>query len=354
MMNNNIWSLLAEKSLHLVAAPMPPVTELRFDRTGVACQEVTGQRLLPDAGYFGVSLNEVCLAKGREWWSTYEPLVYCEVTYRFGSERIVVPKVLGASALKLDVNGKSFELPHGFVTKNIQILPAQPFQGGAVELKFVLYKAKQTDYCKKFLKIIDSLSQNVGFIDSVAVAAKMANVLVDAISSLFDLGDCEPVLGHHIGLNSALDGLREQSIALLSGSAEGGNFTVFQNQLASKIDDAPLRRDYLLYSLWSTSSPDPGACESKLRSELLATALKPNEESWVQTKAMLLTYYQELLKSPNLLPKDADRLFEEARDRVVVLHDHAKKASLMSVGQQPHVMANIKKLDLATNQIMAL
>ncbi len=312
-----------------------PVNEIRhFHPDGSPFLRANeGNEIVPETHYFGVTLNQMNLRAGQEWWVTYDPLVYISVEFRYGAERVTVPKLIGPSVLRGQLPMADTKLAHGFVIKNLRVVGPHPFRGDDITLTVVLYKVKRTDYAKHFLRFAETISGSIGLPAQVDMVIKVGGVVVDALEALFEVSETKAVLGHQIGFNaSSLRGLQAQMVGIFDGqnSATGStSIRVVEDELIAPNSVG----NFVLYSLWKSDrrSNEGAASFSDLAAKIRECALSANEEAWTRGKAMLLTLYQQLLSSPDLVRDEAKQLFSNYREEMLALRTQAQDVSLMSV-----------------------
>src|SRR5262249_9555724 len=151
--------------------------------------------------YFGLTVNEIGLARGREWWSSYDPLVYVCLDFAYGRQRISVPALIGPSALRGMLPANDMGMPHGFVVRDLRVVGPQVFRGGPVDLTIILYKIRRDDYAKELLGLAESIASAIGVPAEVASAFRIGSAVVDAMEAVLKIGSIEPIVGHRIGLN---------------------------------------------------------------------------------------------------------------------------------------------------------
>jgi len=332
------WDRITTFASKLASAPIPRVTALSFNDSGAQSDRGT-RELQRNQEYFGLTINEIFLAKGREWWSSYDPLVYVCVDFAYGRERISVPMLVGPSALRGRLPANDMDLPHGFVVQDVRVLGPQVFRGGPVDVTIILYKVRRDDYAKQFLGFAESISNAIGIPAEISSVIKIGGTIVDAMEALLRIGDVEPIVGHRVGLNaSPLTGLRTQSVALLAGEcAESATARVVDGRLESRASgDAFRSQDHVLYSLWGMQYREvPDALPLfGLVDKMLECASAGDDDSWARAKSILVTLYQQMLISPDLTAKDADSLFDDYKQKIVRLREESKRVQLMSVGKQ--------------------
>lgn len=353
---------MKERLAAIVAAiaqgPMPTLAQWRFDEAGVRSAR-GGRRLLEDKDYFGVTLDRLHLAAGRQWWSTYDPLVYIEVEFLYGDSRIAVPRLLGPAAIRRQLPAGLAELPHGFSVRSLPVIGPLPYRGGPVVITVVLYKIQHTNYAKAILSFLESLSSATGLGKLAETYLQIGGVLTDAVDTLFHMGEAVPLLGHQVGLAAQPgDGLRAQTVALLSGAADDAGARFVDGRLLRGEGGEPDAFDHAIYTVWPSDAPSREA-ELAFRTSferMTFEASRGTDESWGRAKGMLMAVYAELIASADLFAPDADRLFETQRARMKEVRDRARETALMSIetrGDKP-VADDARRLDAMTRSVLEL
>jgi hypothetical protein len=320
----------------MATSRMPPVKEWRFDEAGARLPR-GGRRLQEGEDYVGVRLDGLHLAAGRQWWSTYDPLVYVEVEFQYGRERISVPRLLGPAVMKRQLPGGLEELPHGFSIRNLPVVGAIPYRGGPVVLTLVLYKTRHTNYSRAMLSFLETLSSATAVGGIAGPALQFGRVLTDAVDALFHMGETVPIVGHQVGLNvTPGEGLRAQTVALVSGEADEAGACVADGRLRRGDRDDFDAFDHAVYTVWGSASPSPEAvlAFNPAFDRMNDEAALGTDESWQRAKAMLMAAYPALTASPDLLAPDAERLFAAQRDRIKRTRDVARETTMMSIGRE--------------------
>jgi len=352
-MTAGVWDRIGALAQRAAGSPMPHATMMRFDEAGKVSEQPQSE-VRRDESYFGVTLSEINLARGREWWSSYDPVVYVSLDFVYGRERVSVPRLVGPAALKGDLAADKLELPHGFAVRNIGVAGPHPFRGDRVNLTVILYKVRRTDYARKVLGFAETLSSAVGLPAEIGTVVKIGTSVVDAMEALFEIGDTEAVVGHQVGLNtSPLSGFRTQTVALLAGASPVQDGTrLSEGQLVSSSADGYRASDYVVYSVWAAPSRENESTLPfhDLVPRMYECALAGDDDSWQRGKSILIALYQQMLTSPDLLSREADDLFDQYKTRMLDLRTRAQKAKLMSTRPGAEVSDGGDKLPVKTVQ----
>ncbi|MGY3120313.1 esterase/lipase superfamily enzyme [Bradyrhizobium sp. S3.14.4] len=333
-------------------APPPATTIIRF--SGDACVPATGEEIVRDRDYFSITLNEMYLTKGREFWSTYDPLVFVSVDFIYGPDVINVASIVGPNTLR----GKQ-ELPHGFLINDIKVVGPHPFRGGSIAITVVLYKTKNQDYAKRVLQFAEGISKSIGVPAGIELVSKVGSSLLDAFETLVAMGDCVPVTGHRVEINSnTIEGFVASYTALVAGEEKASTKLLVKNSRLMDDEGRPYRRsDFVLYSIARNERRDQETTLPfyDMLGEIDRAAMSDDAQSWARAKASLVVLYQKMLTSPDLTPVEADSLFEKYKQSMMERRERALKATLMS-GRPPklgydsdskfdQIVDDLKKLD---------
>jgi hypothetical protein len=292
------------------SAPMPIPTYASFSK-GSSASVGNDAAFVPDQCYFNLMLNEIFLKDGRDWWSLFNPSVYVNVDFVYGAERLSVPSIVGPATFK----GKE-QLPHGFLMSDINVVGPHPFRGDRIGITLVLYRVKTTDYAKSTLNFAESVSSAIGVPADMNMVAKCGSTVLSALETLVNMNDCNPVIGHRIELSRAI-GLEPSYHALISGKVDLENLKVVGNKLLYKNGDR-LQDDYVLYSIFSSRKREEIRTLDFYKSiaVLDAASLSNDEKGWERAKSAVITIYQEMIASPDLIGSQAEEVFGELIERM--------------------------------------
>ncbi len=353
-MSTTGWDLL-KRAKSVLNTKMPYRTELVFDAVGGDSRLPEESELRRNRDYFGLTVNQIWLRDGQQLFSTYDPLVYVAVDFPYGSQRVTVPKIIGPSALKSGLSSVSDKLPHGFVVRDIRAVGPHPYRGEQVGITVILYKVKHTDYAKRVLGFTEKLSSALGFPADIVSISKIGGSMIDAIETLFDMGDSEPVLGHRIELNaSPMYGFQPRSVALISadvGSNAGLN--VSAGRLLSSSGADYRSDDYVLYTVWGTPS-----CENETRlpfhslvKKIKECARAGDDLSWQRGKALLMTLYQQMLESDDITETEAGILFAQYKNEMLEQRDLSRSLHEMSTSDSDVASQGVHRKEILENRL---
>jgi hypothetical protein len=312
-----------------------------------------GQRIAKDGDYFTLTINELKLRDGREFFSTYDPLVYAAVEFVHDKERIAVPMLIGPSALT-DKVGK---LPHGFLINDIVLAGPHPFRGGRVSITIVLYKARNKDYAKRILQFVEGISAAVGIPANVALLSKVGLSLLDAFETLLEMGDSEPIVGHRIDIDTATTrGFSTGVTALIAGPEDVDDLKVRDGRLLTLAGGPYCRCDYVLYSVGRAHWREQESTLPfyRLTEEIGVAALAGDSHSWKRAKALLITLYQQMIACPDITREEADILFNRYKSLMLRYKEEAADTHILSAARQPKPPPFISDLNRALDEVNSL
>jgi hypothetical protein len=336
----------------IAAAPLPRAKVLRIPPQQCFPPDVAGRWLQKDTDYFSIRVNEICLAEGRRLWQEYEPMVLVITDFIYGSKRTVVPFVVGPGLLKKTQS----ELPRGMVYNDILVAGPHPFRGGNIAISVILYKVKRENYAEGLLQVIEGISSAVGTPADIAMLTKVGGAVLEGLGVLLNMRDTVPLIGHRMdvdttmGFSSGFYLLSSDApdLSLSSLNVQNGRLT----NLLSETGSPSVRPvDYVLYSV--NSSPRR-ADETTLSFHPLykeaRAAVLTGKEGWTRAKSILLTLYQHMLNSDDLVPAETEELFEKFRTELLAIRARREEVAVLSkMGQ-----IDRPEIDTRTMEILSL
>lgn len=355
------WKNLVIKAGSLCLKGSPETSQLTFRSDPE--QDARESEIREQAHYFGVTLNEIHLRYGQEFHLSYDPLLYLAIDFKYGSQRVTVPRLIGPSALGPLLMTAGGKLPHGYVVRDIRVVGPHPYRGDPVGITVVLYKIAHTDYAKRVLAFAEKLAGVVGFPADLSMVFKIGGAVVDALETLFDLNDSVPLMGRRFELNaSPINGLQPQRVALInSGDKPLPPLEVRDASLVHESGQPFSDRDYVLFDLWKTESRglDTDLLSATMVEKMYECGLAGDPESWRRGKSILLTLYQQLLSSIDLTEADAEQMFELHKEKLLKCKEHSRRVALMreEAPERPLAqswMSEIKRMNNKTREILEL
>jgi len=205
--------------------------------------------------YFVVRINELFLSYSRKWFSTYDPVVFVTTEFIYNAEKFAVPFVVGPTMM----SNKMDKIPEGMIFQDTAVAGLHPYRGGNFILSIVLGRNLQENYLRKLIGVIEKTAATYtgGFATVVSSYAKVANVVLDGMETLFSSSDVEPLIGcRKEFMQEALDEFSSGYFVLMNtdeNEIEEKKFFVKANRLyyGDSLNNAkPCRdADYVLYSI---------------------------------------------------------------------------------------------------------
>lgn len=295
--------------------------------------------------YFIVTINEMFLKDKREWFKTYDPVVFTVAEFLYDGEKTDVPFVVGPSVL-----GNKIELPEGFIFQDTIVAGLHPYSGGSFAITVILSKMKQQDYLRKLLDVVESTAATytTAFATAVNQYVKVGKIVLDNIEKLTNAKDIEPLIGSRKEfLPDRGDNFLPGYFAVINGGESKINpddFFVKENRLYIGNPDAGGRlyreNDYVLYSIMASNSRSdieklPFYKQWKELQQFIKEMpdIGPNEQTLINGKLFML---QDTLRmSPDLTK-------EQVRDLIQMFRDELKQSI-----EDRKVLSNNEKTPLA-------
>jgi hypothetical protein len=353
----SLFDQLVKLATKMAAAPLPrPKIEWLAPEKCLP-SGVAGQVIRKDQAYFSIRVNEIFLHEGRHLWKGYEPMVLVMTEFVYGGTKTLVPFVVGPNLLK---NAEG-ELPHGLVYKDILVAGPHPFRGGNVGISLILYKIKRKDYAKGLLQVLEGVSSAVGMPADMAMLTKVGKAVLDGLGTLLNMQDTVPVVGHRMDIDtSSITGFTS-GYCLLSTQGDG-DFSQVQVQNGQLIDPlspaaagkAPMH-DYVLYSVHTSSRRGDETTLSFYPLQKQAReAILSAEEGWTRAKSMLLTLYQHMLNSDDLISAETEELFEKFKTELLAIKTRREQVTVLSETRHRGRRTKETRLDSRTAEILSL
>lgn len=354
-MNPNIFQHLGKlfEALKHSRVSMPTISSFPPDKC--LPSGTVGEEIVKNEDYFSLEINELYLAYDRRWWSTYDPAVLIITEFLYNKTITVVPKIVGPAMIG-NTPGK---LPLGVVLHDTRAVGPYPYRGGRISVTVVLYRVRHDSAARRLLHFVEQVSSAVGVPADYGTLTKVGHTILEGVESLMGMGETEPVAGHRVELDGErLQGLRSASTVLISANdQELNNLWVESGRLrtwAADKSEAPFEAaDYVLYTLQRHSSrgdemtlPFYTLYEQAIRSAMLAD---DEGESWKQAKASLLTLYQQMVVSPDITDREADRLFARYTEDLKEKREIARNIQKLGQGTPDRAPADRRRLKQAVS-----
>ncbi|MFD9903366.1 hypothetical protein [Streptomyces sp. NPDC059063] len=304
-----------------VFADIPPE---RVDRP------FTAAPLVPDRDYFEVCVERVHLAHGREWLSTFAPLVTALTEFSYDGAHTLVPAVVGPGLLERLGAGA----PPDAVVAGTRVAGPYPVRPGGVAVTVVLHRIEQKQLLTPVLEAVEGVSSALSLSAGLAPFTAVARVLLNGVSAL--TGGDSPLLGRRDQFSHTRPGY----FALLDPDAgyDPAGLWVRQGALAVRAPDgsfAPLlSADYVLYRVGQVDQAEVDVAALPLyqawRLVLQEAARAHSDGVWESAKVRMSALVAMLYSSPDLTWSHADALRGEWTERMKALRAIAITHSQLS------------------------
>jgi hypothetical protein len=312
-----------------------------------------GETLRPGERYFQVRVNEMFLARERNWFTTCYPMVYVGSEFLYDREEVAIPFVIGPSTLGPSVDVAT----HDMVFRNTRVAGVSPYRGGRLTITLVLYRVAHENYARNVLNMVENLAGALDFASAIGVYTRISGALLDGVETLTGAEGTAPVLGHRIEIDPDAGDRVDPAYFVLVDMPEDrlAKYELWVRDDAlvhgPTLESAkPFRdADYVLYSLAST--PQRSDIERlpffELWQRVLKEAAVPQNESWASAKANMLSLYQTMLLSPDLLRDHARALASRySSEMKQVFDDAVDMANLSDEAGEADEQADIRNESL--------
>jgi hypothetical protein len=340
----------------IASGPLPRAKVLYISPEQCFPPATAGRPIHKDADYFSIRVNEIGLAEGRHLWQEYEPMVLVISEFIYAGKRTTVPFVVGPGLLKKTQT----ELPRGMVYSDILVAGPHPFRGGNVAITLILYKIKRENYARGLLQVLEGISSAVGAPADIAMLARVGNTVLDGLGVLLNMRDTVPLIGHRVDVDTTTG--FDSRFCLLSSHVPDVDFSSLQVRNGQLIDPlsatgeqhgAP--RDYILYSI---NSAPRRADETTLSFHPLykqaRDAIFSGKEGWTRARSILLTLYQHMLNSDDLVPGETEELFQKFKNELVAIKTRREEVAVLSRAGEADGRSRQSQIDNRTAEILSL
>lgn len=220
-------------------------------RAGFKIGKPDGEPFIDRKHYMQVLVNEMYLAKEREWWVRYAPVALVATTYLYGTENQTAPVVVGPALLKQysqDVDGT--------IIRNAPVTSLHPYQGGAVTFTVIFTKVEKANNADKVLDVLEGFAEVASpLAPAIPFSSylKIAGNVMTGARVLFDLPKTQPIVAYRETINPQISQVLEPMHLVLIDTQgltdeEKRKFRVRDSQLY--YGDAPYREnDFVLLEI---------------------------------------------------------------------------------------------------------
>ena len=298
--------------------------------------------------YFSIIVNELFLLNGRQWFTTYDPMVFAVTEFSYGPEKRAVPFVLGPSLLQ----PYDQMPPQGMLFRDTRVLGLHPFRGDDLALTLILSKVQRTDYASQLLRFVETVGSAVGAAAGLGPLIKVADALLDATGSLLGDSATTPVVGMRLGFGGEYSDspLVPAYVALIAAQDVDPTKLRVEGGRLIGADGGPFREtDYVLAYVDQQERRDERALESfdELWERAVAEAMDVGApDSWNNARAQMLVLAQTLLLSPDVTRKHARELIAEYKSTLRGIRDEAESIAHLGARDSPQLV-ELHRVDAA-------
>jgi hypothetical protein len=280
--------------------------------------------------YFTARVNMLCLQHDRRWLTTWHPMLVSVVEFRYGTQEVSVPFVIGPSMLKERADA---QIPLATVFAGTEIVGVHPYVGDRVCVTVLLYRVQHDDYVKRVLGVVEKMAAAFDYSAVLSQYLMIAGAVVDGIDAILGVKDTTPVMGHRIEYNpNAGEVFRPGYYALHTGTLPAPESLWVRDHILRAGGDAttakPVREDVVLYSI--TGTPVRNDIPSlpwfrPLWERVSRAANTPDDSGKRVAKEHLGFLYEQLMASDDVARGQVDAIYEEYESLARKIHDVAKK-----------------------------
>lgn len=285
--------------------------------------------------YLTLTVNELFLSKARQWWVKYQPMVIFATSFIKGNTTVTVPAVVGPSLLER----QGEELPQGLVINDIDVAGPIAYRGGTLSISVILYRLERTNHARDLLRVVEGVSKSLGPSADLTLLTKVGAPLLDGLESLLSLDGTVPVMGQRFTMSPIGPGGMKTFFAALIGPAATLSEKLCVNQgrlrLAGGADPFTLD-DYVLYNLAAATRRTDEATLPfyPLYERALKDAFRGGEDNWKAAKGTFSEVWQQMLVSPDLIPEQAEELYEMWKAKLLEEKKRGENTRMLSTGAE--------------------
>jgi hypothetical protein len=298
---------------------------------------VKGYQAAPfEAGrhYFTVRADSMGLEHDRSWFTTWQPMLVAVTEFRYGTEEVSVPFVIGPARLRQRANA---EIPFATVFAATQLVGTHPYVGDRVAVTVLLYRVKHDDYVKRVLGVVEKMAAAFDYATMLSPYLKLAGAVIDGIDAILGVQDTTPVLGHAAEYNpNAGDVFRPGYYAVTTGNVP--EVWVHEDHVlrtgADRAAEA-VRDDLVLYSITGTDARND--VESlpwfaPLWERVHRAANTPSKGGMQAAMAHLGILMEQLQLSPDIAAAQVGTLYDDYEALARNVHDRALRRKTYGPG----------------------
>jgi hypothetical protein len=309
----------------------------------------------PNEHYFQVLINEIYLANYREWFSTYDPMLFIVSEFNYGQKKETVPYIVGPSMIESMIEKYGQKAPPGMIFSDTRVTGLHPYRGDGLTLSLILFQIKRDAYPRKFMQIFENAAKVLDFTTMLSTYVKVAGIVLDGVESMLNKTDVQPLIGLRKEFPS--DVFESQYFALVNMPESKFNpneLWVRNGQLVhgDNLPDAKPYRDsdYVLFSINRTSERDDVETLPfyPLWNRVVEEARVAKEDNWESAKTAMSNLYLAMRLSPDITESHAEALADDYITKMQAIQTTACKiAKLGDVKTKPSELDGIRAKSLS-------
>jgi hypothetical protein len=284
--------------------------------------------------YLSVDVDQIFLRDGREWLSTYQPLVWVMSELAYDGAMQNVPFVVGAPMLA----DAGYKLPEGMLFTKTRVAGPHPYKGAGLNLTVILYKVETKNYGREILNLTQAVMGSLNFATGLLSYVNVANTLFDGVEALVGRDTTMPVVGSRHEFESGGGFTCNHHVLIDAADVDPTGLWVKNGMLMAGRDAGDLKpyraSDFVLYSVRQSTERDDLDLLSTapLWARVRREAAVKGKDGWASAQGNMLVLYQELLLSPDLTERQAQALADEYDQRMVTIHDKIPRLQPTKLG----------------------
>jgi hypothetical protein len=323
-------------------------TYARIDDEKIGPISRSNEVFRPGQHYFQLRISEMFLAHSREWFSTYDPVVFAATEFLFDRDMKCVPRTIGPALL----SPYQQSLPAASRYLNTPVCGLHPYMGDDIVFVAILYRVTRTNYLRNLLGLLEKLNGVFDVSSQLSSYLAISELIVDGLQALVgsDADAAKPVVAvrHSMAPDSqfgpgffALVDAPEKSVPITRFWVRDGRLCV-GDSLDAAIPYTD--HDFILFQiLQAEERQDIRKLPFFPVWQQAQTAVTKPEE-WATAKAHFQALWRELLLSPDLTEPQRKRLERAFREELVKLRNTA--LSQASMGQRKESLITPDQLSL--------
>ncbi|SHM69221.1 hypothetical protein [Cryptosporangium aurantiacum] len=308
-----------------VSTPSRPPLWVRIPDDRVD-EPLPGGTLRPRHDYFEVRVARAHLAKRREWFTQYVPLVLAAADLSYDGQSVAVPSIIGPNMLR----EISADAPLSSVLAGTRIAGPIPYAGGGLTQTVVLYRLDMGNVLTPLMDVLEKGSKSLDFAGGLAPYTAMAKVLLGGLEALtggtaplLAVRDAQPVA--EAGYWALIDGA--------DGAPDVEELRVRNRELWT--GDGPVRDvDYVLCGVSACDQQQIDVSRlpffRQWQAVLSEAARSATPAIWSSAKVNMASLLAMVRTSPDLTIPHATALIDDWIEHLVGMHRDAVRVSSLA------------------------